>query len=139
MVQLTTTSFKTIEIQSSYHRRLWKASLFLLLGLVFIFPSVKAQLVTEDFNYTASSGLVVANGYTANSGTTNILTIAASGSGLSYPSSPRSAVGLALPMANTGEDAYKSFTAQTSGAVYASALINLSAVGTGDYFFAFTP
>ena len=52
MVQLTTTSFKTVEIQSSYHRRLWKSSLFLLLGLFFIFPSVKAQLV----NYCQPTG-----------------------------------------------------------------------------------
>ena len=105
---------------------------------LFLFSALaNAQLVTEDFNYTASSALVVTNGYTANSGTgTNNLTIAASGTGLSYAGSPRSNVGLALPMANTGEDAYKSFTAQTAGAVYASALINISAASaTGDYFF----
>ncbi len=109
---------------------LYFASLFLFL------PQANAQLVTEDFSYTASTTLLT-NGYTALSGTgTNNLTVAASGTGLSYTGSPRSAVGFALPMANNGQDAYKSFTSQNSGAVYASALINLSAVNaTGDYFF----
>ncbi len=119
-------------------RPLKMLSLVLMFALSFMagMQKVNAQLVTEDFSYTASTGLVATNGYTNNSGTTNLLTVAASGTGLSYTGSPRSAVGLALPMANTGEDAYKSYTSQTTGAVYASALINLSAVNaTGDYFF----
>jgi len=108
-----------------------------LLTMLLLSPFAKSQLITEDFNYTASSALVVTNGYTANTGTgTNNLTVAASGTGLSYAGSPRSGVGLSLPLANTGEDAYKAFTSQTTGSVYASALINLSAVNTtGDYFF----
>jgi hypothetical protein len=109
-----------------------------LLALFLLSSLANAQLlVTEDFSYTASSGLVVTNGYTANSGTgTSNLTTAASGTGLSYTGSPRSNVGLALPMVTTGEDCYKSYTSQTAGAVYASALINLSAAqATGDYFF----
>ena len=137
-----TLSMIVLMSDSSVQQTLYKLrfSRLLIGGLLalFLLPSLtNAQLlVTEDFSYTASTGMVVTNGYTANSGTgTNNLTTAASGTGLSYTGSPRSNVGLALPMANTGEDCYKGFTSQTSGSVYVSALINVSAAGTGDYFF----
>jgi hypothetical protein len=109
--------------------------LLIMVVMFFAKPLAKAQLVTEDFSYTASTTMV-SNGYTALGVASPVQTIAASGTGLSYAGSPRSNVGLALPMASSGEDVYKAFTSQTSGAVYASALINLSAVqATGDYFF----
>ena len=55
-------------------------------ALFFFQPLAKAQLVTEDFSYTASTTLLN-NGYTALSGSgTNNLTVAASGTGLSYAS-----------------------------------------------------
>ena len=147
MKQFYTPSFKNFSLKNFFDKdyqskpsKSFGKIISMIMAFVFLagFGSLKAQLlVTEDFNYATSSTLVVANGYTANTGTgTNNLTIAASGTGLSYTGSPRSAVGLALPMLNSGEDAYRSYTSQTTGAVYASALINLSAVNaTGDYFF----
>jgi len=93
-----------------------------------------AVLFTEDFNF---SGLLSANGWTAISaaGTSAITT--QSVTGLTYSGHPGSGVGNAAGFVTTGEDDHKSFTAQSSGTVYVSALINLSAAQSGgDYFFA---
>ena len=52
-----------------------------------------------------------------------------------YPST--NTVGISF-IAGTGEDVAKSFTAQTSGSVYASTLINLTSTGAGSYVFGFS-
>ncbi len=92
-----------------------------------------AQVLTEDFNYTAGQ-LITANGWTAHSGGgTNSITVTAPG--LTYTGHPGSGVGNAVSMTTTGEDANKTFTAITTGSVYFSFLVNLSAAqATGDYF-----
>ena len=86
----------------------------------------------EDFT---TAGVLTANGWTAfSSAGTSALT--ASSPGLSYAglASSGNAVGM-----TTGEDAYKSTaTSNTTGDLYASALINVSAATTGgDYFLSF--
>ena len=91
---------------------------------------------TEDFNYTVNS-LLTANGYTASSGAgTNSITVISPGLSLTnYFSTSTSAVTLTT----NGEDDYKAFTAQSSGSVYLSFLVNVSAALTGDYFIAISP
>jgi len=84
----------------------------------------------EDFT---TAGVLTANGWTAFSGAgTSALT--ASSPGLSYAGLASSGNGVTV--GNTGEDAYKATaTSNTSGDLYASFLINVSAAqATGDYF-----
>ncbi len=78
---------------------------------------------TSSANYT-DGGLIGQDSWTTQSASANPLTVAGA--------SPNGCVA----MANNGQDAQATFTAQTSGTVYFSADINLSAVAstTGDYF-----
>jgi hypothetical protein len=89
-------------------------------------------ILTEDFNF---SGTLIANGWTL-IGTASVNPITTVGStGLIYPGSPASNIGNSASLLTSGEDNYKSFTSQTTGAVYASFLINVSAAqASGDYF-----
>ena len=90
------------------------------------------QLLTEDFTYAAGQ-LLTANGWTAHSGSgTNALTVTTPG--LTYTGHPGSGVGNAVTMTTSGEDANRTFTSTTTGSVYMSFLISVSAVQTGDYF-----
>jgi hypothetical protein len=105
--------------------------LFISLGLSFIVSCSFGQLLTENFSYTAGQ-LITANGWTAHSaGGTNAITVTAPG--LTYSGHPGSGVGNAVTMTTSGEDDNRAFTPVTSGTVYLSFLINLSAVQTGDY------
>ncbi|NOT51007.1 MAG: fibronectin type III domain-containing protein [Chitinophagaceae bacterium] len=104
----------------------------LLLILPFYFAA-KSQLLTENFSYTAGQ-LLTANGWTAHSGAgTNAITVTSPG--LTYAGHPGSGVGNGVTMTTSGEDDNKTFTAVTSGTVYISFLVNVSAAtATGDYF-----
>jgi hypothetical protein len=90
------------------------------------------QLLVDDFNY---AGLLTANGWTAHSGTLNPITVSAST--ITYPGYASSDVGGEVAM-TINQDVNKGFTAQTSGTIYASCLVNVStaaATAAGDYFF----
>jgi hypothetical protein len=118
-------------------KSLKKITLPIVFGIVYLGmaqnKSFGAAILTEDFNF---SGTLLTNGWTNSSGLgTNPLTTVAT-TGLTYPNSPASGVGNSVSLTTSGEDDGKSFTAVTSGSVYLSALVNLSAVGTGDYFLA---
>ena len=87
----------------------------------------------EDFT---TAGVLTANGWTAfSSPGTSAFT--ASSPGLSYAGLASSGNGVTV--GNSGEDAYKgTATSNTSGDLYASFLINVSAAqATGDYFVSF--
>lgn len=91
-----------------------------------------AQLLTENFSYTAGQ-LITANGWTAHSAGANPITVTAPG--LTYANHPGSGVGNAVTMATSGEDDNRSFASTNSGSVYFSFLVNMSAAqATGDYF-----
>lgn len=106
--------------------------IYFLFTLLLAAGTVFGQLLTENFEYAPGS-LLSANGWTAHSGAgTN--SVAVSSSGLTYTGHPGSGVGNAASMITTGEDVNKAFTAVTSGSVYMSFLINVSAAQTGDYF-----
>ncbi len=90
-------------------------------------------LLDENFSYMAGT-LLTANGWTNHSGTSNFIAVTAPT--ISYPGYLSSGTGNEVTMTTTGEDVNKTFTAQTSGTVYASCLVNItSATLAGDYFF----
>ncbi len=90
------------------------------------------QVLVEDFNYTSGT-LITANGWAAHSGAgTNAITVITPG--LAYPGHIGSGIGNCVSMTTSGEDDNKSFSAITSGSVYTSLLINVSAAqAAGDY------
>ena len=107
--------------------------------VVFIFTGISnaSGLYTENFNY---SGLLSANGWSAFSGTgTNALTTVGN-TDLSYPGYSGSG-GNSVSLLTTGEDDSHPFigaASQSSGEVYCSALLNVSAAqAIGDYFLSF--
>ncbi|MCF6182400.1 hypothetical protein [Lutibacter sp.] len=95
-------------------------------------PSVSLE---ENFDYGATAGdlTTISTNWTAHSGSTKVGYITTSLSMVDYPSSN---VGGSITInSSSSEDVNSAFTTITSGKVYASALVNLSAVGSGNYFF----
>jgi PKD repeat protein len=110
---------------------------FGLLPLIFLFGftiSGKAQLLFEEnFAYPAGD-LLTAHGWVAHSGTSNFITTTATS--ISYPGYLSTGIGNEVSLIATGEDVNKTYTAQTTGTVYASFIVNFTtATATGDYFF----
>ena len=113
---------------------------FLFSALFITSLSFGQTIITENFDYGGSAGdLVTQSGsvWAAHSGgapevgyATTSLTMA------SYPSS---GVGGSATISGSGsQDVNRTFSAENSGSVYASALVNLSAVTTaGNYFYHF--
>ncbi len=97
----------------------------------------QALLLNEDFDYgTTAMSLTIASGgnWVNHSGTSGF--VGYTTTSLSMTGYGSSGVGGAATVATTGvEDVNRSFTNQTSGTVYFAALVNVSAAGTGDYFF----
>lgn len=92
--------------------------------------------IYEDFNYGGSAGDLTATsgGNWANhSGSGAVLYATTSLSMASYPSS--GVGGSSTIVGTSGEDVNRKFVEQTTGTVYFSALVNISAVTTGNYFF----
>ncbi len=110
----------------------------LLLSLLFVGGAsliTKAQLLVENFDYTAGT-LLTANGWTAHSGAGQT-PITVGSSSLTFPTySPVGVGGLAVS-SNTGEDVNLSFTEVTSGSTYASFLMTVDTIGGSGYFFHF--
>jgi len=106
-------------------------ALFLISGTM-----LNAQtLVNEHFDYPVGDS-ITAHGWIGHSGFgTNTLTV--STGNLSYTGYPV-ASGNSVYMKNSGHDAHKDFTFQTSGSIYAAAIIKVdSSKTTGDYFMHF--
>jgi len=108
----------------------------MLLAVVLMVGSGSAfgQLLNENFSYTIGTDL------TANSwvltGSTATPTVSVSAAAITYTGYLSSGIGAGVTLATSGQDVNKTFTAQTSGAVYASCLVNVTtATTTGDYFF----
>jgi hypothetical protein len=99
-----------------------------------------ALFLVEDFTYPAGSALT-ANGWTAHSaaGTNAIVTSAPS---LTLSGYPGSGVGNAVSLTTSGEDVNRAFAVQSTGAVYAAFMVNISEASTdaaGGYFFHLGP
>ncbi|HQV06879.1 MAG TPA: hypothetical protein PKW62_08985, partial [Chitinophagaceae bacterium] len=113
-----------------------KIYLFVCLSLAV--ATVNAQLMTEPFNYTPDPvlGLEAQSGglwVGVNSGDSILIT---SGS-LSYPGLAAS-TGNKVAFDGGGRDYFRDFAAQTTGSVYTSFIVNVSALGSldtdGGYF-----
>lgn len=100
---------------------------------IFAQPAKAQVLLQENFNFT---GALTSNGWTAVSAS-GTSPINAAAPGLSYPSLPSSGAGNAASILTTGEDDRKLLTStNSSGSIYSSCLINLSAAqASGDYFY----
>ena len=106
----------------------WDAGSGLPLEIQNVEFSVLALLLVDNFDFT---GNLTDNGWTAHSGAgTNAISTT---TGLTYTDYPGSGVGNAALLDNTGEDVNRTFTAQTAGYVYYSALVNVTTASTG-YF-----
>ena len=107
----------------------------LLLIMAGTIASVHAQLLIEDFNYTAGEQITT-KGWTGHSApTTNPILVTSPG--LTFTGYVGSNIGLAAGVNNNGQDANKSFTPQTAaGNVYVSFMVNGTLnTGGGGYFF----
>ena len=94
----------------------------------------QSNYLVENFDYAAAAPLT-SNGWTSHSGgTTNPISLSAAG--LTFPSYIGSGVGNAALVTNTGQDLNKRFGADiSSGSVYASFLVSVTATAPLVYFF----
>lgn len=110
-----------------------KTYLHLLFSLLLLPMSFSyGQFLIEDFDYPAGDSLTQ-HGWTAHSGTSNAIFVTSPG--LTYTNYPSSGIGNAATITTTGQDVNKQFTPLTSGAIYASIMVNVASAQTGDYFF----
>lgn len=116
-----------------------------LVSLFFVFMlslRADAQLMTESFNYTAGDS-IGAHGWTSFSGgATNRLTVSVPG--LEFPGYQDPGIGNSVRLTNTGQDAYKPFSANVnSGNLYCFFIIRVDTArivaGGGDYFVGLLP
>ena len=92
------------------------------------------QLLTENFSYTTAGPLQTASGtWAVHSGATPFVQY--SNTGLTYAGHVGSGVGGSATFGTGTADHNRTFTAQTSGTVYMSCLVNITSVSaTGEYF-----
>ena len=104
--------------------------------LSFVACAIFAQgqtLLVENFDYAAPSDLL-GQGSWAFTGTNVTPNLQVTAKTITYADYPSSGVGNEVTLTN-GQDLNKTFTAQTSGTIYVSFIVNVSAAPTaGDYF-----
>jgi hypothetical protein len=108
-----------------------KINLFIVCALL---TSISwGQTFVDDFNYKTGTALTE-NGWNIifSKSTENAVTV--NSSGLSFPGSPSSGVGLGVKMTTSGQDVGKFFPPISTGSVYMSFLVNVSAAQAGDNF-----
>ncbi len=106
----------------------------LLFFIAFVLVSQAQLIVSENFNYTLGTDLK-SNGWVGTGATPSTLNpIKITEPTITYSGYPNSGIGNEITMTTSGEDLNRSFTAITSGTIYFSALINITAAGSGDYF-----
>ncbi|MCB0728915.1 MAG: T9SS type A sorting domain-containing protein [Ignavibacteriae bacterium] len=116
--------------------------LILLVCFLLVSSFGYSQILEENFSY-ADGALLSDNGWVAFSGAGNVPLVVTS-PGLTYTDYAGSGIGLATTVINgsgSREDDYKSFTStQTSGSIYTSMMVNVTAGSlTDDYFAAYLP
>ena len=112
-----------------------KKIIYFLTALCLTVASTNAQTyLIDNFGYSTNDSLLN-NGWVLASSTVNPLR--ASATGLTYTGYNGSGIGNAVPMTNNGQDLVKdASTSITSGSVYSSFLMNVSATqAAGDYFY----
>ncbi|HYE57936.1 MAG TPA: hypothetical protein VD948_05500, partial [Rhodothermales bacterium] len=112
--------------------------LLTVLGLTALVPAASAQvLIEENFPYAAGTNLTASGSWSAHSGANSnpVQVVARNLTFSTYPSTSGNAVEI-KGGSGSREDVNRSFGAQTSGDVFASALIRVDSAGaTEDYFF----
>lgn len=105
----------------------------LLIACAFLTSMSWAQTFVDDFNYKTGTALTE-NGWNIifSKSIENAVTV--NGTGLTYPGSPSSAVGFGVNMTTSGQDVGKFFPPISTGSVYMSFLVNVSATQAGDNF-----
>lgn len=113
---------------------------FLLSFIACVMVAQGQTLFVEDFDYTVGSA-ITAEGWTKHSGTATPNDSILVTNGLTFTGYPGSGIGGAAALTSYNKDQNKTFTAQTSGKVYASFMAKLGDVSRQGYFihFASTP
>src|SRR5664280_139536 len=110
----------------------------LLFVFLFVFVSISnftysQLLLSENFDYPNGDSLG-AHGWQAFTNWANPINVGTN-NGLSYTGYVNSGIGNAAIIKGDGEDVYRSFTAQSTGNVYASFLVNVTVPrGDGNFF-----
>ncbi len=129
------TDILTDNISNPYEGNYIVAKYFQYTGSAFtVTPTVSIE---ENFDYGATAGdlTAITSNWGAHSGGGSLF-VGYDTSSLSMTDYPSSGVGGSVTITPSNrEDIYTEFTPITSGTVYLSALVNLSTVGTGTYFF----
>lgn len=112
----------------------------LLLSFIACVAFTQAQtLLVEDFDYNANSVLLNQGNWKVTGSNSAAPFINVTASSITYSGYSGSGIGNEVTLTN-GEDLYKNFTAQTTGVIYTSFLVNVTAAPTnGDYFIHYGP
>ena len=104
---------------------------FFFLAILFAGLSSNGQvLLTDDFNY-ATGQLLTGNGWTTLGANTQPIDTT---TGLSFPGYGGAVAGGAANLDNDGQDVNRAFASQTSGVIYVSSVVQITASGTAGYF-----
>lgn len=112
---------------------------YFLLAAFLISSLAFGQVLEENFDYGMTGGdLTAASGgaWVQHSGSAGPVQYVATPS-LTMTGYPSSGIGGHASVSGTSQDVNRAFSSISSGTVYGSALVNLSAVGTGNYFLHF--
>lgn len=113
---------------------------YLLLVALLISTVSFGQVLVEDFDYGMTGGDLTtasSDAWVQHSGSSGPVAYVAAPSGLTMTGYPSSGIGGHATFSGTSQDVNRAFTGVSSGTVYGSALVNLSAVGSGNYFMHF--
>jgi len=111
-----------------------KSYLLVVVSFLFLVSSLSyGQFFVENFDYPAGDSLAQHGWVIHSGGTTNGILVTSPG--LTYPNYPSSGIGNAATLTVSGQDVNQQFTPLTSGAIYASIMVNVTSAQTGDYFF----
>lgn len=115
---------------------------FLVCAILFLFFTIKSNsqiLLDENFNYAVGDSIEAHGWVSFSGGATNLLTVASGN--LTFPNYVNSNIGNYTRVRNNGQDAYTSFTPDSTGSLYCSMLVSIDSVQTagGDYFVGYLP
>ena len=106
---------------------------FLILALCAPTSARSQALLVEDFDYPEGDSLTHHGWETRQSTTTNAILTASPG--LDYPGYVGSGIGNAAFLTTTGQDVHREFAPDSAGSFYTFFMLNVTASGSGDYFF----
>lgn len=113
---------------------------YLLLVALLISTVSFGQVLVEDFDYGTTAGdltTVSGGAWVQHSGSSGPVAYIAAPTSLTMAGYPSSGIGGHATYSGTSQDVNRAFTEVSSGTVYGSALVNLGAVDSGNYFMHF--